>query len=116
MREGLRSALDNAGNTSDAQFSCRIVRGSYCSVGVFRWHYILVLTAIVAILFFYVHNIGHARAAEAASKPASPDINRGAVIAAQGTRAGAAACAQCHAFDGSSDGSGAFPRITRAVG
>jgi cytochrome c553 len=41
-----------------------------------------------------------------------PDANHGAVIAAQGTAAGAPACAQCHAFDGASDGSGAFPRIT----
>jgi cytochrome c553 len=40
-----------------------------------------------------------------------PDIKRGAVIAAQGTAAGAPACAQCHAFNGASDGSGAFPRI-----
>jgi len=34
-----------------------------------------------------------------------------AVIVAQGTATGAAACAQCHAFNGVSDGSGAFPRI-----
>jgi cytochrome c553 len=48
-----------------------------------------------------------------------PDRKRGAVIAAQGTvqgtvqgtAAGAPACAQCHAFNGASDGSGAFPRI-----
>jgi cytochrome c553 len=40
-----------------------------------------------------------------------PDPARGAVIAAQGTAAGAPACAQCHAFNGVSDGSGAFPRI-----
>ena len=39
------------------------------------------------------------------------DRERGAVIAAQGTAAGAPACAQCHAFNGASDGSGAFPRI-----
>jgi cytochrome c553 len=36
---------------------------------------------------------------------------RGAVIAVQGTPAGAQACAQCHAFNGVSDGTGAFPRI-----
>ena len=30
---------------------------------------------------------------------------------AQGTAAGAPACAQCHAFTGGSDGSGAFPRV-----
>jgi cytochrome c553 len=38
------------------------------------------------------------------------DANRGAVIAAQGA-AGGPACAACHAFDGSSDTTGAFPRI-----
>jgi cytochrome c553 len=40
-----------------------------------------------------------------------PDVIHGGVIAAQGTPAGAPACAQCHAFNGTSDGSGAFPRI-----
>jgi cytochrome c553 len=40
-----------------------------------------------------------------------PDAMHGAVIAAQGTATGAPACAQCHAFNGVSDGSGAFPRI-----
>jgi cytochrome c553 len=41
----------------------------------------------------------------------SAQIARGAVIAAQGTMAGAPPCAQCHAFDGVSDASGAFPRV-----
>jgi cytochrome c553 len=49
--------------------------------------------------------------ATAQSAARQPDLNRGAMIAAQGTRNGAPACAQCHAFNGSSDGSGAFPRI-----
>jgi cytochrome c553 len=49
--------------------------------------------------------------AHAQGKPRQPDVQHGAVIAAQGTAAGAPACAQCHAFNGSSDGSGAFPRI-----
>ena len=40
-----------------------------------------------------------------------PDANHGAVIVAQGTAAGVTACAQCHAFTGTSDASGAFPRI-----
>jgi cytochrome c553 len=48
---------------------------------------------------------------QAQSQARQPDIKRGAVIAAQGTPAGAPACAQCHAFNGASDGSGAFPRI-----
>jgi cytochrome c553 len=49
--------------------------------------------------------------AAAQSPPHQPDIAHGAVIAAQGLSAGVPACAQCHAFNGSSDGSGAFPRI-----
>ena len=40
-----------------------------------------------------------------------PDPGRGAVIAAQGVGSGAPPCAQCHAFNGASDSSGAFPRI-----
>jgi cytochrome c553 len=49
--------------------------------------------------------------AEAQSGSRQPDTGRGAVVAAQGTAAGVPACAQCHAFNGSSDGSGAFPRL-----
>jgi cytochrome c553 len=45
----------------------------------------------------------------AGSRPG--DAQRGAKIVAQGTAAGAPACAQCHAFSGGSDSSGAFPRI-----
>lgn len=41
----------------------------------------------------------------------SAQIARGAVVVAQGTAAGAPPCAQCHAFNGASDGSGAFPRV-----
>jgi cytochrome c553 len=40
-----------------------------------------------------------------------PDAKHGAVIVAQGTVAGAPPCAQCHAFNGVSDSSGAFPRL-----
>ena len=39
------------------------------------------------------------------------DPRHGAVIVAQGTAAGAPPCAQCHAFNGVSDASGAFPRV-----
>jgi cytochrome c553 len=48
--------------------------------------------------------------ADAQTGARGPEVERGAVIAAQG-KAGAPACAQCHAFNGGSDGSGAFPRI-----
>ena len=40
-----------------------------------------------------------------------PDVGHGAELAAQGTAAGAPPCAACHAFNGVSDASGAFPRI-----
>ena len=40
-----------------------------------------------------------------------PDAKHGAVIVAQGTATGAPPCAQCHAFNGVSDASGAFPRL-----
>jgi cytochrome c553 len=49
--------------------------------------------------------------AQTQSEARQPEVQHGAVIAAQGTAAGAPACAQCHAFNGVSDGSGAFPRI-----
>jgi len=39
------------------------------------------------------------------------NVGRGAVIAAQGVAPRVPACAQCHAYNGASDGSGAFPRI-----
>jgi cytochrome c553 len=38
-------------------------------------------------------------------------IAPGAVIAAQGTPTGAPPCSQCHAYNGVSDASGAFPRL-----
>jgi cytochrome c553 len=55
--------------------------------------------------------LGGMASAQTPSATHAPDPNRGAVIAAQGTPAGAPGCAQCHAFSGASDGSGAFPRI-----
>lgn len=55
--------------------------------------------------------LGLVAPAPAQSQAHQPDPKHGAVIAAQGTPAGAPACAQCHAFNGGSDASGAFPRI-----
>jgi cytochrome c553 len=49
---------------------------------------------------------------QAQSAGRQPDAKHGAVIVAQGTTAGAPPCAQCHAFNGVSDASGAFPRLT----
>ena len=67
----------------------------------------LLLAAAAAVLA----PLGLITLVQAQSQARQPDARRGAVIAAQGTPAGAPACAQCHAFNGASDGSGAFPRI-----
>jgi cytochrome c553 len=48
--------------------------------------------------------------AVAAADAHQPDVSRGAAVAAKGV-AGVPACAGCHAQNGASDGSGAFPRI-----
>ncbi len=58
-------------------------------------------------------SIGAAWVASAQPKTSirQPDLGRGAVIAAQGVATSVPACAQCHAYNGGSDGSGAFPRI-----
>lgn len=58
-----------------------------------------------------IANIGAVWAAQAAADSAIPDLARGSVIAAQGVPPSVPACAQCHAYSGASDGSGAFPRI-----
>jgi cytochrome c553 len=58
-----------------------------------------------------IANIGVVWAAQAAADSAISDLARGAVIAAQGVPPSVPACAQCHAYNGASDGSGAFPRI-----
>jgi quinohemoprotein ethanol dehydrogenase len=59
----------------------------------------------------YVIHRANEDMARGATSPRQPDSNRGAIIVAQGSTSGAPACAQCHAFAGTSDSSGAFPRI-----
>src|ERR1700728_2045466 len=68
----------------------------------------LTRTLAAAIASVGVVGAMHAHA-QSPSRP--PDAGRGAVIAAQGVAPRVPACAQCHAFDGASEGSGAFPRI-----
>ena len=55
--------------------------------------------------------LGVITSVQAQSAGRQPDAKHGAVIVAQGTTAGAPPCAQCHAFNGVSDASGAFPRL-----
>src|SRR6202040_2474367 len=66
---------------------------------------------LVAEAVAMLNLLGFITLAQAQSETRKPDPKHGAVIAAQGTAAGAPACAQCHAFNGGSDASGAFPRI-----
>jgi cytochrome c553 len=66
-------------------------------------HRAVSLTVGIGILCF-----GSA-AAQSSIQPSH--LARGAIIAAQGVAGRAPACAQCHAYNGASDGSGAFPRI-----
>jgi len=67
----------------------------------------LLAMAVVATLT----SLGPITLVQAQGSERQPDPARGTVIAAQGTAAGVPPCAQCHAFNGSSDSSGAFPRI-----
>jgi len=69
------------------------------------------LHAVAAGIMAIVLGLAWNASAQTQGDTRKPDRKRGAVIAAQGTAAGAPACAQCHAFNGASDGSGAFPRI-----
>jgi cytochrome c553 len=68
----------------------------------------LIRTALAATASICAAWVAHAL-------PESPirqsDLDRGAVIAAQGVAPGVLACAQCHAHNGGSDGGGVFPRI-----
>jgi cytochrome c553 len=66
--------------------------------------------AVAATLLINV-GLSSVALAQGSNEARVPDLKRGAAIAAQGTAAGAPGCAQCHAFNGASDGSGAFPRI-----
>jgi cytochrome c553 len=67
----------------------------------------LLLAGAAAVLA----SLGVIMLARAQSAGHQPDPKHGAVIVAQGTAAGAPPCAQCHAFNGVSDASGAFPRL-----
>jgi cytochrome c553 len=64
-----------------------------------------------AIRDYVIHRANAADAPNAGKPARQPDVSHGAVIVAQGTPTGAPACAQCHAFTGGSDASGAFPRL-----
>jgi cytochrome c553 len=93
-----RMARETRGAANARSSRCMIICAASCGS-----------LAIAAFLSFYGNGVGNARAAQLESKPGG-GLHSGAVIAAQGIPP-VPACAACHAFDGSSDGSGAFPRI-----
>ncbi len=70
---------------------------------------LITIAGFTAVAILRISFASCALAADSSTR--QPDSARGAVIAAQGVDSGVPACAQCHAFNGGSDGSGAFPRI-----
>ena len=64
-----------------------------------------------AIRDYIIHRANEDKPVPGSAEQHKPDPNHGAAIVAQGTPAGAPACARCHAFTGSSDSTGAFPRV-----
>ena len=93
----------------DAWYSI-VLDGALRQGGMAPFAQVLDRTQASAIRDYVIH-----RANEDAPRVGQPtrpaDAKHGAVIVAQGTATGAPACAQCHAFSGASDGSGAFPRV-----
>jgi quinohemoprotein ethanol dehydrogenase len=94
----------------DAWYSI-VLDGALKEGGMAPFGSVLDRAQATAIRDYIVHRAHEDEAARSAKRSLQPDPNHGAVIVAQGTASGAPACAQCHAFAGGSDGSGAFPRI-----
>jgi quinohemoprotein ethanol dehydrogenase len=96
----------------DAWYSV-VLEGALKEGGMAPFASVLDRTKAEAIRSYIVHRANEPDPARTASGGHRADPNQGAVIVAQGTASGAPACAQCHAFTGDSDGSGAFPRVAR---
>jgi cytochrome c553 len=94
----------------DAWYSI-VLDGALKEGGMAPFGSVLDRTQAAAIRDYVIQRANEDKAASGAARLQQPDPNRGAVIVAQGTKAGGVACAQCHGFEGGSDGSGAFPRI-----
>jgi cytochrome c553 len=94
----------------DAWYSV-VLDGALKEGGMAPFAAVLDRTKAAAIRSYIVHRASEPDTDHAAGSGHQPDANQGAVIVAQGTTTGAPPCAQCHAFTGDSDGSGAFPRL-----
>jgi cytochrome c553 len=93
----------------DAWYSI-VLSGALREGGMAPFAAVLDHTQASAIRDFVIHRANAADAPNPGKPARQPDLGHGAVIVAQGT-AGVPACAQCHAFSGASDSSGAFPRL-----
>jgi cytochrome c553 len=94
----------------DAWYSI-VLDGALKEGGMAPFGSVLDRAQAMTIRDYVVHRANEDNAARNPIKPRQPDPSRGGIIVAQGTSSGSPACAQCHAFTGGSDGSGAFPRI-----
>jgi quinohemoprotein ethanol dehydrogenase len=94
----------------DAWYSI-VLDGALKEGGMAPFASVLDRTQATAIRDYIIHRAHEDKAAQSEGHKHEPDPSRGAVIVAQGTALGSVACAQCHAFNGGSDGSGAFPRL-----
>jgi alcohol dehydrogenase (cytochrome c)/quinohemoprotein ethanol dehydrogenase len=94
----------------DAWYSI-VLDGALKEGGMAPFGSVLDRAQAAAIRDYVIHRAHEDESAAATTTTRQPDPNRGVIIAAQGTTSAAPPCAQCHAFSGSSDASGAFPRI-----
>jgi len=94
----------------DAWYSV-VLDGALEQGGMAPFKTVLDRAKAMAIRDYVVHRANEEDAARSPRGGHQADPHQGAIIVAQGTASGAPACAQCHAFTGGSDSSGAFPRI-----
>jgi quinohemoprotein ethanol dehydrogenase len=88
-----------------------VLEGALQDGGMASFKSVLDNTQATAIRDYIVHRATDEKRWVEAGKPRQPDPKHGAIVVAQGAAAGGPACALCHAFAGSSDSSGTFPRI-----
>ena len=94
----------------DAWYSV-VLDGALQEGGMAPFGLVLDRAKATAIRDYIVHRANEPGPTRSPRSAHQADPKQGALIVAQGTAAGAPPCAQCHAFTGGSDGSGAFPRI-----
>jgi quinohemoprotein ethanol dehydrogenase len=94
----------------DAWYSI-VLDGALQEGGMAAFGPVLDRSQATAIRDYVLYRAGEDAVAANEKSSRQPNSEHGAIIVAQGTASGAPACAQCHGFNGASDGSGAFPRV-----